>query len=69
MRVETVEGFSGHSDRNQLINYVKNLRPKPKRAIVNHGEQSKAISFANFISTRFKTRAIAPQNLDAKRLA
>ncbi len=69
MRIETVEGFSGHSDRNQLINYVKNLRPKPKRAIVNHGEQSKAISFANFISTRFKTRAIAPQNLDAKRLA
>ena len=69
MRIETIEGFSGHSDRNQLINYVKNLRPKPKRAIVNHGEQSKAISFANFISTRFKTRAIAPQNLDAKRLA
>jgi hypothetical protein len=69
MRIETVEGFSGHSDRNQLISYIKNLRPRPKQIIVNHGEKTKATSFSNFISTRLKIKATALQNLDAKRLA
>ncbi|MCD6478707.1 MAG: beta-CASP ribonuclease aCPSF1, partial [Candidatus Diapherotrites archaeon] len=69
MRIETVEGFSGHSDRNQLISYIKNLRPRPKQIIVNHGEKTKAVSFSNFISTRLKIKATALQNLDAKRLA
>jgi len=69
MRVETVEGFSGHSDRNQLIAYIKNLKPAAKQIIVNHGEKQKAINFANFISTRLGIKATALQNLDAKRLS
>ncbi len=68
MRVETVEGFSGHSDRNQLLAFVRNLKPKPKRAFVNHGEKSNAIDFARAISARFKINATAPNNLDALRL-
>jgi hypothetical protein len=68
MKVETVEGFSGHSDRNQLLAFISNLQPLPKRIIVNHGEKTKAIEFAKYLGSRFKVNASAPQNLDAIRL-
>ena len=68
MRIETIEGFSGHSDRNQLIAYVRNLKPKPKKIIVNHGERTKALSFAGFLNNKLKIKACAPENLEARRL-
>ena len=68
MRVETVEGFSGHSDRDQLLAYVRNLKPKPKKALINHGERTRAMEFARAISARFKLNAISPNNLEAVRL-
>ncbi len=68
MRVETVEGFSGHSDRNQLVNYLRSLNPKPKRIIVNHGEKNTAIEFARYVSNKFRINATALRDLDAVRL-
>lgn len=66
MRVENIEGFSGHSDRSELINYVRMLKPMPKRIIVNHG--SDTVDFAKYLSQRFKVSTNAPRNLDALRL-
>ncbi len=68
MRVETIEGFSGHSDRDQLMAYIRNLKPKPKKAIVNHGEKTRASDFARSICTRFKINAAPMDNLSAMRL-
>ncbi len=68
MRVETTEGFSGHSDRMQLVNYVRNLKPKPKRILVDHGEKSKTIEFAKYLSAKFRINTTAPRNLDSVRL-
>ncbi|MCD6512788.1 MAG: beta-CASP ribonuclease aCPSF1 [Thermoplasmata archaeon] len=67
MRVETCEGFSGHSDRNQLLNYVKNLSPKPKRIILNHGEESKCLDLAATIHKKFGIKTIALKNLETIR--
>jgi hypothetical protein len=67
MRVETVDGFSGHSDRNQLINYIRSLNPKPKRIIVNHGEKNTAVEFAKYISNKFRVNATAIRDLEAVR--
>ena len=68
MRVETVEGFSGHSDRNQLVNYVRNLKPKPRRIITDHGDPSATVDFARYLGSKFKVNSSAMQNLDALRL-
>lgn len=68
MRIETIEGFSGHSDRNQLINYLKRLKPKPKRVLVNHGDKAKSTNFCKFINKKLKIKSTASQNLDAIRL-
>ncbi|MEK6941634.1 MAG: MBL fold metallo-hydrolase RNA specificity domain-containing protein, partial [archaeon] len=68
MRVETVEGYSGHSDRPQLVSYVHNLKPKPKRILINHGERSKTIELSKYLSQRFGVSANAIKNLETVRL-
>ena len=69
MSVHTVEGFSGHSDRRQLVNYVRRLRPQPKRVFVVHGEESKCENLARTVSKMRGVRGHAPRLLDTFRLA
>lgn len=64
IQIETIEGFSGHSDRNQLISYVKNLTPKPKKIFVMHGEEDKTVEFAKAINGIMHLPAYAPNNLE-----
>jgi len=67
-RVESVEGFSGHSDRRQLLNFIQRMSPKPSRVLVGHGEARKCDDLAQAISKSLKLRAFAPQNLETIRL-
>ncbi len=69
MQVETCEGFSGHSDRKQLLEYFRNLHPKPKTVFVGHGDESKCIEFANTLRKKYGLTALVPQNLETIRLA
>jgi len=34
LRIESLEGFSGHSDRRQIVNYIRRSTVKPERIIV-----------------------------------
>ena len=68
MRIETNEGFSGHSDRDQLVSYVRNLKPKPKRVLVNHGERTRAADFSRTLTARFKLNSSSISNLEVVRL-
>ncbi|MCP8318719.1 MAG: beta-CASP ribonuclease aCPSF1 [Candidatus Methylarchaceae archaeon HK01B] len=63
-----VEGFSGHSDYNQIIKFVSKLRPKLQRVIVNHGERRKTENVANMINKIFKISAIQPSIQEAIKL-
>ena len=68
LRVESVEGFSGHSDRSQLLNYVKRLNPRPYRVVVGHGEKSKCLDLSSTVERLFKISSNAPENLETLRL-
>jgi KH/beta-lactamase-domain protein len=68
MQIENIEGFSGHSDRNQLINFVKRMSPKPSRIIVGHGERKKVDSLASALSRLFRIETLTPNNLETIRL-
>ncbi|RLF54070.1 MAG: beta-CASP ribonuclease aCPSF1 [Thermoplasmata archaeon] len=68
MDVETCDGFSGHSDRGQLITYLNNMSPKPERAIFCHGEESKCLDLASTIHRRLGIPTVAPQNMESVRL-
>ena len=68
MDVQTVEGFSGHADRKQLMNYVQYVQPKPERVFTIHGEESKTIDLASSIYKKFHIQTVSPQNLETYRL-
>ncbi|MEM3186665.1 MAG: beta-CASP ribonuclease aCPSF1 [Conexivisphaerales archaeon] len=67
-RVEKVEGFSGHSDYNQLMRYVSRLRPKLQRVILDHGEKKKIESLADSVERIFHLPVYQPNVLDSLKL-
>lgn len=68
LHVDSIEGFSGHSDRRQIINYVTHLNPKPERVVVCHGERAKCLGIADFLSRRCEIDAFAPALMETFRL-
>jgi len=68
MEVVTIDGLSGHSDRNQLLSYINRLSTKPSKIIVVHGENQKAIDLAKAIHKFFRIETVAPKNLESIRL-
>ncbi|HUT26517.1 MAG TPA: beta-CASP ribonuclease aCPSF1 [Methanomassiliicoccales archaeon] len=67
MNVEIVDGFSGHSDRRQLINYIASLDPRPERIVIGHGEEHKCLELASAIYKKFNVETRAPMNLETIR--
>ncbi len=68
LEVHTVEGFSGHSSRTQLLNFVSKCEPRPKKVIVNHGDSSRCLDLASSIHKNFRIETLAPRNLDSVRI-
>ena len=66
--VEKVEGFSGHSDYNQIMTYVNKLKPKLRRVIVNHGERKKVENIASSVRRIFKISSYNPYVQEAIKL-
>jgi predicted metal-dependent RNase len=59
-QVNRIEGFSGHSDYNQIIRFVQKLRPKLQQIFVNHGEKRKCETMAYTLSRMFKIPVFHP---------
>lgn len=66
MRIETVDSFSGHSYRAELLNFLNMLKPMPKTILVNHGDSCQ--EFANYIGRKHNVDAKAIQDLESIRL-
>ena len=69
MKVYTVDGFSGHSDRNELMEFIKRLNPRPEKIITGHGDPAKCTDFASTIYRKFRIETKAPSNLETIRLS
>ena len=61
MGAVAIQGFSGHSDRRELMKYVEHIEPKPKKIVLVHGEPSKTISLATSIELKYKITTIIPK--------
>jgi KH/beta-lactamase-domain protein len=68
LRVESIDGFSGHSDRRQIMNYIRRISPKPERIIVCHGEKGKCFSVADFFQRLYKADVLVPSLLETIKL-
>lgn len=68
LEVTTVDGFSGHSDRSQLMEYMRRIYPKPGRVLTNHGEEGNCLDLASSIYKKYRIPTMAPMNLETIRL-
>jgi hypothetical protein len=67
MDIETIDGYSGHCDRRQLMNFVQNMDPQPKLVLTGHGEASKCIDFAASLTEKYGIEARSLQNSESVR--
>jgi hypothetical protein len=68
LEVVSIDGLTGHSGRNQLMAFINNISPAPKRIIVNHGEQSRCLDLASSFYKAYRVETVAPRNLETIRL-
>jgi len=48
-RVEKINGFSAHADRNELLRWLSGLKKNPRHVFVTHGEPDAAKNFAGLL--------------------
>jgi len=68
MGVETVDGFSGHADRQGLETFVQTMNPRPETVLCVHGDESSTDQLSSALYQEFHMRTVAPKNLETFRL-
>jgi len=66
--INTIAGLSAHAGRNELISFFNNMRPKPKRIILNHGEISKEMDLSSALYKLNRIETNVPRTLETLRL-
>ncbi|MEF8841934.1 MAG: beta-CASP ribonuclease aCPSF1 [Haloarculaceae archaeon] len=67
MDVETVDGFSGHADRQGLENFVRTMNPRPEKVLCVHGDEKSTQDLSSALYHEFNMRTFAPKNLETFR--
>lgn len=58
--IHDIEGFSGHADRNVLLDWIKNFKSKPKKIFIVHGEIDAATALSDEIKSRYRIETTIP---------
>ena len=64
MTVHKLE-ISAHSDRRQLMSFVGNCDPRPRKVIVNHGENSRCLDLASSLHRQYRIETAVPRNMES----
>ena len=59
-RIYNIKGFSGHADKNILLDWVGNFKSKPKKIFIVHGEIESATELSNEIKRKFRIDTTIP---------
>jgi uncharacterized protein len=68
MQVSVMNGLSPHSHRGELMQYISRMQPRPKKIIINHGEQSRSLDLASSLYKQNHIETVVPRNLETIRL-
>jgi len=66
--VDTINGFTNHSDYNQILAYISRLKPKLRKVITNHGYSNKCHVLATNVNKIFKIPTQHPSVQESIRL-
>ncbi|HEX2944564.1 MAG TPA: MBL fold metallo-hydrolase, partial [Clostridia bacterium] len=64
-RIEMIEGFSGHADKNGLLAWVKHFTKKPKNIFIIHGEEEVMNEFSGLLTAETGIGTIIPDRGEA----
>lgn len=62
-RIEKIDGFSAHADKQNLLEWLKNIKTPPRRVFVVHGEPQTSESFADYIRNNTGWKVCVPKYL------
>ncbi len=62
-RIESINGFSAHADKNDLLKWIRAFKKQPQKIFVVHGEEESAKEFASSIKKEMKSEVIIPEYL------
>ncbi|MHC4098673.1 MAG: MBL fold metallo-hydrolase RNA specificity domain-containing protein [Planctomycetota bacterium] len=63
-KIVRIHGFSAHADRNELLDWLKELEAPPRGVFVIHGETKSAHSFGNFVKEQTGWNVSVPEYQD-----
>jgi metallo-beta-lactamase family protein len=63
--IEVIEGFSGHADKDGLIEWISKFAAKPKKIFIVHGEEEGMNEFSDTIKHEFNIETIIPGKGDS----
>ncbi|PIZ92343.1 hypothetical protein COX84_06975, partial [Candidatus Micrarchaeota archaeon CG_4_10_14_0_2_um_filter_49_7] len=58
----------GHSDRIQLLNYIRAISPTPHKVFTMHGDENNCLELARTVNNSLRIEARAPMALETIRL-
>lgn len=58
--IKNMEGFSGHADKNDILNWINDFKIKPKKIFLVHGEDEEMIPLSKNIEKKFGIKTILP---------
>jgi len=62
-KVVVMNNFSGHADKNELLDFLKCFKEKPEKMILVHGDETQSLSFAETLQTLgYKDVAVPKEN-------
>ncbi|PYG87603.1 metallo-beta-lactamase family protein [Ruminiclostridium sufflavum DSM 19573] len=64
-RIEVIDGFSGHADKEGLLSWIGSFNRKPKKVFIVHGEKETMPVFAETITGEFGIQCIIPARGDS----
>ena len=59
-RIEVLNGFSGHADHDELMNWVGGMRQKPEKVFLVHGEEKASSALQKSLSEHFNMNVSVP---------
>jgi len=63
-KVVRINGFSAHADKNELLDWLKELKSPPRQVFVVHGETESAQYFGDFVSEKTGWQVTVPDYQD-----
>jgi len=60
--------LSAHADYNELMGYMRKMRPTPRKVMVVHGERAGTLKLASDIHKEFRIETVSPRIVDSLRL-